>query len=426
MKNDIVTGKCVDMSIDGLGIAKAGDLVIFVKGLIKGEVADIRITKEKSSYAYGIIDRLIEVSPYRKDLDCPVAYKCGGCDFRHIDYKYQLVLKKEVLENILKPFKVENITEDDNPYYYRNKIQIPCRDSKMGFYRKYSNDIIEFDDCLLESEIANNIIHDLKKIIKDNPYYDSIRHFIIKHGKESDEVMFGIVSEDFNKDYKEIVDYLIDRYPNIKSIILNHNDRKTNVILGDKEKVLYGKDHIIDIFEGIKVKIALKSFYQINHDMMIKLYNKVLQLADLNNDTKVLDLYCGIGTISLFLSRHCKEVTGIEIVKEAIDNAKENALMNNITNAEFVLADASKGMDEYLKDKDVLILDPPRKGISKELIDSIKKSDIKKIVYVSCSPITLARDLKLLQDHFDIGIIYPFDMFGYTSHVECVVLMTRK
>ena len=425
MKNDIVTGKCVDMSIDGLGIAKANDLVIFVKGLIKGEVAGIRITKEKSSYAYGIIDKLIEVSPHRKQLDCPVAYKCGGCDLRHIDYKYQLVLKKEILENILKPFKVENITEDDNPYYYRNKIQIPCRDSKMGFYRKYSNDIIEFDDCLLESKIANNIIYDLKKIIKDNPYYDSIRHFIIKHGKQSNEVMFAIVSNDFNKDYKEIVDYLIDKYPNIKSIILNHNDKKTNVILGDEERVLYGRDYIIDIFEGIKVKIALKSFYQINHDMMIKLYNKVLQLAELDNDTRVLDLYCGIGTISLFLSRHCKEVTGIEIVKEAIDNAKENALMNNITNAEFVLADASKGMDEYLKDKDVLILDPPRKGISKELIDSIKKSDIKKIVYVSCNPVTLARDLKLLQDHFDIGIIYPFDMFGYTTHVENVVCLNR-
>ena len=413
------------MSIDGLGIAKSDNLVIFVKELIKGEVADIKITKEKTNYCYGIIDKLIEVSPYRKDLDCPIAYKCGGCDFRHIDYEYQLVLKKEILDNILKPFEVKNITKDDNPYYYRNKVQIPCRDSKMGFYRKYSNDIIEFDDCLLQSKIANDIIRDLKQIIKDNSYYDSIRHFVIKHGKQSDEVMLGIVTTDFDKDYKELVDKLISKYPNIKSIILNLNDKDTNVILGDKEKVLYGNDYIIDIFDDIKVKIALKSFYQVNHDMMIKLYNKVLELAQLDKNTRVLDLYCGIGSISLFLARFCKEVTGVEIVKEAVDNAKANASMNNIDNVDFILADASKAMDDYLKDKDVLILDPPRKGISKELINSIINSDIKRIVYVSCNPVSLARDLKLLEDYFDISEIYPYDMFGHTVHVETVVLMSR-
>ena len=426
MKNDIVTGKCTDMTIDGLGIARADELVVFVKEMIPGETARIRITKEKKNYSYGIIEELLEPSKFRRKPDCPIAYKCGGCDLRHIDYGYQLELKKKILANVLKPYKVADVVCDDDPYYYRNKVQIPCRDGKMGFYRRYSNDIMEFDDCLIESRKANEIIADLKKVLFTYPFSSSVRHILIKHGKMTDEIMVGIITSDIDADYSPIVDYLTERHQNIRSIILNLNDRDTNVILGDREKVIYGNGYIYDIYDGIKVKISLKSFYQVNHGMMLKLYGKILELAQISENTDVLDLYCGIGTISLYLARYCRSVTGVEIVKEAVDNAMDNAEMNGMDNARFILADASKGMDEYLKDKDVLIVDPPRKGLSESLIRSIINSDVERMVYVSCNPVTLARDLKLLNEAFDLDEIVPFDMFGYTVHVECVTCLERK
>ena len=426
MKNDIVTGKCTDMTIDGLGIARADELVVFVKEMIPGETARIRITKEKKNYSYGIIEELLEASECRRKPDCPIAYKCGGCDLRHIDYGYQLELKKKILANVLKPYKVADVVCDDDPYYYRNKVQIPCRDGKMGFYRRYSNDIMEFDDCLIESRKANEIIADLKKVLFTYPFSSSVRHILIKHGKMTDEIMVGIITSDIDADYSPIVDYLTERHQNIRSIILNLNDRDTNVILGDREKVIYGNGYIYDIYDGIKVKISLKSFYQVNHGMMLKLYGKILELAQISENTDVLDLYCGIGTISLYLARYCRSVTGVEIVKEAVDNAMDNAEMNGMDNARFILADASKGMDEYLKDKDVLIVDPPRKGLSESLIRSIINSDVERMVYVSCNPVTLARDLKLLNEAFDLDEIVPFDMFGYTVHVECVTCLERK
>ena len=426
MKNDIVTGKCTDMTIDGLGIARADELVVFVKEMIPGETARIRITKEKKNYSYGIIEELLEDSEYRRKPDCPIAYKCGGCDLRHIDYGYQLELKKKILANVLKPYKVTDVVCDDDPYYYRNKVQIPCRDGKMGFYRRYSNDIMEFDDCLIESRKANEIIADLKKVLFTYPFSSSVRHILIKHGKMTDERRVGIITSDIDADYGPIVDHLTERHQNIRSIILNLNDRDTNVILGDREKVIYGNGYICDIYDGIKVKISLKSFYQVNHGMMLKLYGKILELAQISENTDVLDLYCGIGTISLYLARYCRSVTGVEIVKEAVDNAMDNATMNGMDNARFILADASKGMDEYLKDKDVLIVDPPRKGLSESLIRSIINSDVERMVYVSCNPVTLARDLKLLNEAFDLDEIVPFDMFGYTVHVECVTCLERK
>ena len=234
MKNDILRCNCVDMSVDGQGIAKAGDLVVFVKGMIKGEVADVKIIAEKKNYSFGIIDKLIEPSPYRIESDCKVSYKCGGCDYRYIDYKYQLELKKEVLVNTFKGYKVEDIIPDDNPYYYRNKVQIPLRDNKMGFYRKFSNDIVEFDDCLLESNLANQIIRDLKPLINEYKVSRYIRHILIKHAKETDEIMLGFIVNSFDIDINEIVNIITNKYPQIKSVIVNLNTTDSNVILGSE------------------------------------------------------------------------------------------------------------------------------------------------------------------------------------------------
>ncbi len=413
------------MSVDGLGICKVDKLVVFVKGMIVDEVADVKIIAEKKNYSIGIIDKLIEKSKYRIESDCPVSYKCGGCDFRYIDYDYQLILKKNILDNTFKDYKVKEFIKDDNPYYYRNKVQIPLKDNKMGFYRKFSNDIVEFDDCLIESKQANSIIFDLKQLLS-NTQKQYIRHVLIKHSLKTNEIMIGFIVKSFDIVLDDVVSKLVNKYPNIKSIILNLNDKVTNVILGDKEKILYGNDYIYDEYDGIKVKISLKSFYQVNYNQMLKLYKLVKDLANLNSDMTVLDLYCGIGTISLYLSRYVKEVIGVEIVEQAIRNAKDNAIINNISNARFILADARKDMDLYLENKDLVVLDPPRKGISEQLINSLKKSNIKKIIYVSCNPATLNRDLKLLEDTYNIGEIHPVDLFPFTVHSECVVTLDRR
>ena len=212
----------------------------------------------------------------------------------------------------------------------------------------------------------------------------------------------------------------------IRSVIMNLNDKKTNVILGDEEKVLYGEDHIYDEFDGIRVRLSLKSFYQVNHAQMLKLYHLAKTLSDVDQNKDVLDLYCGIGTISMYMSRFARHVTGVEIVKQAIENANDNAKMNDISNVDFVLADAGKDMDKYIKGKDIVILDPPRKGVSKELIESLKKNQTRKIVYVSCNPATLARDLELFKDTYKLNDIYPVDMFPYTIHTECVTSLDLK
>ena len=415
------------MSVDGQGIARTEDgLVVFVKGMIKGEEADVKIIAEKKNYSFGIIDRLVVRSPYRIDSDCPISYKCGGCDFRYIDYNHQLTLKKDILLNTFKGYEVNDIIPDDDPYYYRNKVQIPVRDHQMGFYRKFSNDIVVFDDCLIESKIANRIIEDLKLFFKENRIDRYFRHILIKHAKGTGEVMIGLIVNTFDIETDGIVKFLCARYPEICSIILNLNDQDTNVILGKEEKLLYGRDYIYDIFDGIKVKISLKSFYQVNHGQMLKLYSLIREFSGVDEDSDVLDLYCGIGTISLYLARFARKVTGVEIVKEAVDNAKDNAKLNGMDNAEFILSDASKNMDEYIAGKDIVVVDPPRKGISKELIDSFNKNRIMKIVYVSCNPATLSRDLEMLKEDYDIGKIQPVDMFPWTTHVETVCLLSKK
>ena len=426
MKNDIVRCKCVDMSVDGHGIARAGELVVFVKGMIKGEEADVKIISEKKNYSYGIIDNMIVASPHRIQSDCNISYKCGGCDYRYIDYPYQLELKKEVLINTFKDFTVNDIIPDDNPQYYRNKVQIPLRDGKMGFYRKFSNDIVEFEDCHIESYKANQIIKSLKPILIDNKLDKYIRHIIIKHAQGTDEIMLGFVVNTFDVKLDSIIEQIVDQYPEIKSVIINLNDKDTNVILGNEEKLLYGRDNIYDIYDGIKVQISLKSFYQVNYHQMLKLYGKIKELSGVTENDSVLDLYCGIGTISLYIARYAKHVTGVEIVKEAIENAKDNAIMNNFDNVEFFCADASKNMDEYIRNKDIVIVDPPRKGISRELIDSLINNNVKKIVYVSCNPATLDRDLHYFKDYYDISNIQPVDMFPYTTHVETVCCLYHQ
>ena len=430
MKNDIIRLECIDITVDGQGVCKKDGLVVFVKEMIPGEIADVKIIADKKNMAYGIIDKLIVSSKHRIKPDCPISYKCGGCDFRYIDYYYQLELKKKILESTFKNAKVDINVNDiipcDSPLAYRNKVQVPVRDHKFGFYRKFSNDIVEFDTCYVQTDLENNILKDVKGFLLNYKIDSYFRHILIKHSQGTNEVMLGFIVKDLKVPHlNEIVDSITNRYSEIKSVILNLNTRNDNVILGDKEIVLFGNNYIIDEFEGLRFKIAFKSFYQVNYSQMIKLYNKAKQLANVDSNTRLLDLFSGIGTISLFMAKYCKEVTGVEIVKEAVDNAKDNAKLNNITNATFYLDDARADLSKYLKDKDVLIVDPPRKGLSNDLIDSIKNTNINKIVYISCNPATLARDLKLFEDKYELSNAYPVDMFPYSTHVETVVLLSK-
>ena len=430
MKNDILKLECIDMSIDGQGICKKDGFVYFVKGMIVDEVADVKVISEKKNMAFGIINRMIKPSKYRIESLCPISYKCGGCDYRYIDYDYQLVLKKKQLIQTFKNFNLNVIVDDvikcDEPLYYRNKTQVPVKDHQFGFYRKFSNDIVEFDECLIETKLSNEILKDLKILLIENKLDSYIRHILIKHGFGTGQVMIGFITKSFDIDLKEIVNVITSKYKNIKSIILNLNNKDTNVILGDKEKIIFGKDYIYDEFEGLRFKISLKSFYQVNYHQMIKLYKTLETKAKLSLNDSVLDLYSGIGTISLFIANKVKDVVGIEIVKEAVDNALENKNINHISNASFILEDAKNPLDEYIKDKDLVIVDPPRKGLNDNLINSLIKSNVNKIVYVSCNPATLARDLTLFKDYFNYSSITPVDMFPHTTHVECVVSMQRK
>ena len=431
MKNEIIRLECIDITVDGQGVCKDNGLVVFVKEMIPGEIADVKIISDKKNMAYGIIDKLIVSSEHRIKPDCPISYKCGGCDFRYIDYSYQLELKKKILESTFKnakvDIKVNDIISCDNPIGYRNKVQVPVRDHKFGFYRKFSNDIVEFDKCYVQTDLENEILNDIKNLLLEYKIDSYFRHILIKHGQGTNEIMVGFIVRDLKVPYIDgVVNAITNKYNQIKSVILNLNTRNDNVILGDKEVVLFGNNYIIDEFEGLKFKIAFKSFYQVNYSQMIKLYNKAKDLANVDSNTRLLDLFSGIGTISLFMAKYCKEVTGVEIVKEAVDNAKDNAKLNNITNATFYLDDARLKLNKYLIDKDVLIVDPPRKGLSRDLIDSIKETDINKIVYISCNPATLARDLKLFEDKYNFTDAYPVDMFPYSTHVECLVLIQKK
>ena len=427
MKNEIVRCICTDMSVDGHGIARSKDLVVFVKEMIPGETADVRITAEKKNYAYGIVEAMIEGSPYRVTSECPVAYKCGGCDLRHISYEGQLSFKKKLLENTFRSLDVtiEDVVASPKKDHYRNKVQIPVKDGKAGFYRRYSHDIVEEEHCLLQFEGADELLKDTLEILREFKILEDIRHIFLRKGEGTGEVMLGIIVR--RKDVPHTDDFareILTSHPDLTTIILNVNTRDDNVILGEEEIILYGPGVIRDIYDGITVEISLKSFYQVNHDQMVNLYTKACSY--LEEGESVLDLYSGIGTISLFAGRKAKEVIGVEIVRDAVSNAKRNAELNHMKNVSFFLDDAGSDMKKYLEGKDAVILDPPRKGISKALISDLIESKIPKIVYISCNPATLQRDLELLKDAYDFDTVTPFDMFPHTVHTECVVKLTRK
>lgn len=450
-KNDEFIVNIIDDGINGEGIAKIDNFTVFVKGAIKGEKAKIKIIKVLTSHAYGKILEIIDRSVYRKNPDCDTYNRCGGCCLRHIDYEYTLKIKKNIVENVLRKqglayIKVNDVLGMKKPYYYRNKLQYPlgldkANNKVMGVFEERSHNVINTEKCMIQNKLIQSIANDIFTFIKSNniSVYNEkslkgiVRHIIIRVGIKTNEVMCTLVlNEDkIEKEVEEkFVEYITKRYSQIKTIIKNINSRNTNVILGDKNIVLYGNGYIYDDILGYKFKISNMSFYQVNPVQTEVLYLKAIEYASLKGEETIFDLYCGIGTIGICASKKSKKLYGIETIKEAIDDARENAKINNISNAEFFVGDVEKKLPEFIKKNnikpDVIFIDPPRKGCDKTAIYTILNIVPKKIVYVSCNPSTLARDLKMFEEKYDIKEITPVDMFPFTSHVECVVAMTLR
>ena len=448
MKFDHVTGKCVDLSFEGKGVVKLSYGTVFVDGLFPGEEAEIEIQYKRAGSYFGKVFRLIKKSPDRIQPKCGVCTACGGCQLQQLSYPAQLEFKTKKVTDAFRRQNLENIKVfpcilAENPYEYRNKIQVPIgRDPHghivSGFYRSGTHKIIPIDKCWIEDPKAGKIILELKNLMKEFHYapYDEdtrtglIRHVLIRTSYHYDEVMVTLVTnQDEFRGKNNFVKEWIKRCPNIKSLIQNINTRDTNVILGEKERTLYGPSVIKDSILGVDFLISSKSFFQVNPVQVEKLYGKALEFANLSKDENVLDAYCGIGTISLCASKYCKKVTGVEIVRDAIVDAKKNAKLNNITNTEFLLGDAGEVFEKLTAQGEkysTVFVDPPRKGLDQKFIDTLLRLKPEKVIYVSCEPETLARDVKLLSEKYEIKTAQPVDMFPMTFHVETVVSLRLK
>lgn len=437
------------MGYDGEGIGKVENFTVFIPGAIEGENAKVKILSVKKNYGYGKLMEIIKPSEKRVAPVCPSFGKCGGCGIQHLDYSYQLQIKRKRVEDALERIgKLERITVHntigmDNPYDYRNKVQLPVGEDKngnivVGFYAPRSHNIIDIDTCFIQEEVSHKVVQLIKAWMNKyhiKPYNEEnhnglVRHIMVRKGFKTGEVMVVIVTNGDklpNKD--ELIKSLVDNIWGIHSIIQNVNSKRTNVILGSKCKTLWGQDHITDYIENFKFNISPLSFFQVNPVQTEVLYRKALEYADLKGDEVVFDAYCGAGTISLFLSQKSKKVYGVEIIQEAIENARENSKVNNINNAEFIVGKSEEEIPKLISKgiiPDVVVVDPPRKGCEKTLIESICKSNPKKVVYVSCDPGTLARDLAIFHElGYKTEEVQPVDMFPQTMHVETIALIQK-
>lgn len=440
-KNEKVYGICTGYTHDGHGVVKINGFPLFVKGMMKGEEGNLIVTLVKKTFGYARLMELTKSSDQRVTPPCPIAKSCGGCQLQHMSYEEQLNFKKQKVQDVitriagLSLLVCDVLGMKEHHDSYRNKGQIPVGIQKgnvvTGFYRINSNTIIDMDYCMIQSERINEVLKAMKALLVKYKNAEVFRHILIKHAFSSDEVMVVWIVRSFKIPHQEeMITELTQSLPFIKSIVVNLNQRQDNVILGEKEKIVYGTRVIIDKIHDLQFSISSKSFYQVNPVQTEVLYGKALEFAGLTGKETVLDLYCGVGTISMFLAQKAKHVTGIEIVPQAIQDAKKNAELNEIDNIEFVCSDAAtfaKSWSEQGRHPDVIVVDPPRKGCDEVTINSMVEMNPDRIVYVSCDPGTLARDLKILeQKGYKAEIIQPVDMFPYTHHVECVCLLVRK
>ncbi|MFI3206447.1 MAG: 23S rRNA (uracil(1939)-C(5))-methyltransferase RlmD [Clostridia bacterium] len=448
-KNDVYNIKIDAMSSEGMGICRIDGFAVFVANTAIGDEASIKIVKVLKSYAFGIVDKLLIPSTERIESDCPASHQCGGCVFRHISYEAEEIIKdtrvKETLSRIggYPDFPFEKISSPDKRNFYRNKAQIPLGLNKngeliMGFYGKHSHRIVDAKKCFLQNEDFNIVMdivrawHEKHKVsvYSEETHKGLLRHLYLRKGEVSNELMVCLViNGDKVPNIQSLIDDLKINLPNLCSFVLNINKENTNVILGKKCVTVFGNDHISDKLCGLDFRISPLSFFQVNRTQAEKLYEKAQEYAELKGDEFILDLYCGTGTIGLSMAKKAKKLIGIEIIPQAIENAKLNAKINGIE-AEFICGDATKAsqiLSERNKKPDIVILDPPRKGLDKNLIDIVADFQPKKIIYISCDPATLARDLKIFSTkNYKLKKAQAHDLFPATSHVESVCLLTKN
>lgn len=447
-KNDYIDVEFVDLTHEGQGVAKLDGFPIFVPGGLPGESAQIKILNVKKNYGYGKLIEIREKSPYRVEIPKEDMHKYGGCQLHHMSYEGQLQFKQNLVEQTLtrigklQDVNIHPIIGMEQPFHYRNKAQVPVgeRNGRLitGFYKPRTHEIIDTDESVIHMEAINDAIKIVKEICSElgvtayneEAHTGVLRHIMARFGRKTDELMIVLITRTEKLPHREeIVGKIVAALPNVKSIVHNVNPKRTNVILGEKTQVLWGQDVIYDYIGNVKFAISPRSFYQVNPVQTKVLYDKALAYAGLTGEEIVFDAYCGIGTISLFLAQQAKKVYGVEVVSDAINDAKKNADLNGITNVEFTVGEAETVIPNWAEEgihADVIVVDPPRKGCDAALLKTIIEMKPKRVVYVSCNPATLARDLGILETGgYQTLEVQPVDMFPMTMHVECVVLMSR-
>lgn len=448
-KNDYIDVEFVDLTHEGQGVAKLDGFPIFVPGGLPGESAQIKILNVKKNYGYGKLIEIKEKSPYRVEIPKEDMHKYGGCQLHHMSYEGQLQFKQNLVEQTLtrigklQDVNIHPIIGMEQPLHYRNKAQVPVgeRSGRLitGFYKPRTHEIIDTDESVIHMEAINDAIKIVKEICSElgvaayneEAHTGVLRHIMARFGRKTDELMIVLITRTEKLPHREeIVEKIVAALPNAKSIVHNVNPKRTNVILGEKTQVLWGQDVIYDYIGNVKFAISPRSFYQVNPVQTQVLYDKALAYAGLTGEEIVFDAYCGIGTISLFLAQQAKKVYGVEVVPDAINDAKKNADLNGITNVEFTVGEAEVVIPNWAEEgihADVIVVDPPRKGCDAALLKTIIEMKPKRVVYVSCNPATLARDLGILEaGGYQTLEVQPVDMFPMTMHVECCVKLIKN
>lgn len=442
-KNEVYPLRMEGYGASGEGVARLDGQAVFVKGALEGELCQVQLLKVGKSAAWGKVNEILEPSPHRQPPDCPQYPKCGGCQLRHMTYAEEIEMKRRRVQDALQRIggwdgRVEVIHGAKSPDRYRNKIQFPVADGpRVGFFRARSHDVIDAADCLLQPLPATRLRTAFKDWMEQYriPAYDEtahrglIRHFYVRVNREGQSLCAVIANGGKLPRAEALIKMLRDAEPGLVGVVLSVNTEKTNVILGKEHHTLWGRDFLEDTLCGLTFRLSVPSFYQVNRDQAELLYHRALEFAGLTGEETVLDLYCGIGTITLCMARKAKKALGAEVVPSAVEDARENARRNGVENAEFFCADAGEAALQLAERgirPDVICVDPPRKGISPQVIEAIVQMNPKRLVYVSCDPATLARDVKLLsQRGYRLEKAEAADLFPRTHHVETVALLRK-
>lgn len=442
--SDILQGSVLNLTHESKGVVKIGHFPVFIKNSLPDEDIEYKITKKKSKFAEGELVRILKENKRRVSPPCPYFFECGGCQTQHMDDSLEIEFKTESVKNTLsrhiKDIKV-NTCVSKHQYDYRNKSVFHVRevdgDVHIGFYKDKSRDIVDVNYCMIQKPIANDIIKTVRRLIKTyniSAYNEKsgkgyLRNIIIRSNNDNSEIQVVFVTNSESPINKRFVEDLVLAHQNITSVIQNVNQKRTNLVTGRESRVIHGNERIQDKLLGKTFKLRHQSFYQVNHGVTELLYQEAIDRAQLTEDDIVIDAYCGVGTIGQITSPYVKKVIGIEVVEEAIRDAKENAELNDRTNTEYHVGKAEEIMKQLVKNNvqpDVVFIDPPRVGTDKDFLDAVLEVAPDRIVYISCNPATLGRDIKILSEQYEIDVVTPFNMFGKTYHVEAVCSMIKK